>query len=76
MAGFKLYERTGSVEAKPWEESDGDLAKLKADGVSVSVVDIEKGSPKFGDMIARNPVKPDDKWLIEKDFFANNYVSE
>ena len=32
-------------------------------------------SPKVGDMIARNPVHPDDQWIVAADYFAANYGS-
>ena len=42
-------------------------------GVSVSPVDIEKASPKDGDMIARNPLDPNDRWLISEEDFRHLY---
>lgn len=41
--------------------------------VSISASDQEAGSPKEGDMIARNPVNHEDQWLIAKDYFAENF---
>lgn len=41
--------------------------------VSVSQADKENGSPKIGDMIATNPVNPNDKWLVAEKFFSDNY---
>lgn len=76
MSEFKAYKRTGAIEARPWEETDGDLGELQTKGVSVSAADIGNGSPKSGDMIARNPLDHSDMWLIAKKFFADNYVSE
>jgi hypothetical protein len=40
--------------------------------VSVSQADKEAGSPKLGDMIARNPVDHKDMWLVAKDYFEAN----
>ena len=40
--------------------------------VSISNVDLENGSPKEGDMIARNPNNHDDKWLVAKQYFLDN----
>ena len=32
--------------------------------VSISEADLNNGSPKIGDMIARNPKNHNDKWLV------------
>ena len=50
--------------------------KLGSTGVSVSPVDRDAGSPKTGDMIARNPINHDDKWLIAADYFAAKFAQE
>ncbi len=42
-------------------------------GVSVSPVDLEKGSPKDGDMVARHPIDPNDRWLISEEDFRHFY---
>jgi hypothetical protein len=41
--------------------------------VSVSDEDRKAGSPKPGDMIARNPKNHEDKWLVAKQYFADNF---
>lgn len=41
--------------------------------VSISDVDLKNGSPKLGDMIARNPDNHDDVWLVTKEYFENNF---
>ena len=41
--------------------------------VSISVEDTKGGSPKLGDMIARNPKNHDDKWLVSAQYFADNF---
>ncbi len=43
--------------------------------VSISDVDRQSGSPKKGDMIARNPKNHQDQWLIAKDYFEENFES-
>lgn len=63
---FKRYERRAIQELAEWTP-DTDMT-----GISVSVEDEKKGSPKAGDMIARNPKNHDDKWLVAADYFANN----
>lgn len=40
--------------------------------VSISQADLDNGSPKLGDMIARNPKNHDDKWLVAEAYFNDN----
>ena len=40
--------------------------------VSISAPDKENGSPKEGDMIARNPKNHDDQWLVAAKYFEDN----
>lgn len=49
MSEFQQYRRTqiGEMRAYEWGEP--------LDGVSISAPDKEAGSPKLGDMVARNP---------------------
>jgi hypothetical protein len=42
-------------------------------GVSVSAEDRKAGSPRAGDMIARNPKNHADQWLISAAYFAENF---
>jgi hypothetical protein len=67
MKTFSRYRRTQIAELRPYEPGE-DL-----EGVSVSAADEKAGSPKVGDMIARNPKKHDDQWLVEAKFFAENF---
>jgi hypothetical protein len=67
MNEFKLYRRKQIAELRPWQKGD-DMT-----GVNVSVVDRLAGSPVEGDMIARNPKNHDDKWLIAKKYFNDNF---
>lgn len=67
MSEFKQYRRKQIAELREWREGD-DLA-----GVSVAEVDRAAGSPKTGDMIARNPKNHEDKWLVAKAYFADNF---
>jgi len=64
---FSKYRRKQIAELAPWNpECDmGD--------VSVSKPDQEAGSPKDGDMIARNPANHADKWLVSAAYFAENF---
>lgn len=43
--------------------------------VSVSISDRDNGSPKQGDMIARNPANHDDMWLVAAEYFQSNFES-
>ena len=40
--------------------------------VSISEPDRQAGSPKEGDMIARNPKNHADQWLVAKKYFEDN----
>ena len=67
MSEFKQYRRKQIAELRPWQEGD-DMSR-----VSVSAPDNEAGSPKPGDMIARNPKNHDDQWLVAAQYFADNF---
>lgn len=64
---WKKYVRANLAEMTPWEEGM-DMA-----GISVSDVDAANGSPRQGDMIARNPRNHLDKWLVAQDYFQDNF---
>lgn len=63
---WKQYKRKGLSEMRPYFEGE-DLS-----GVSISEADRENGSPKEGDMIARNPKNYEDKWLVAAKYFEDN----
>lgn len=44
------------------------------DGITVADEDRRGGSPRKGDMIARNPNNHNDKWLVSEKYFNDNYV--
>jgi hypothetical protein len=67
MGAFVPYRRKQIAELRPYEPGE-DLA-----GVSVSAADKKAGSPKAGDMIARNPKNHVDQWLVEAKYFADNF---
>ena len=67
MGEFKQYRRSQIAELRPWQPGD-DMAR-----VSVSMADQENGSPKLGDMIARNPKNHQDQWLVAAAYFADNF---
>jgi hypothetical protein len=67
MREFRQYRRKQIAELRPYETGE-DMS-----GVSISAADKEAGSPKPGDMIARNPKNPADKWLVAAQYFADNF---
>lgn len=69
MSEFKQYRRSQIAELREWQPGD-DMAR-----VSVSAPDRDAGSPKPGDMIARNPKNHDDQWLVAAQYFADNFES-
>ena len=64
---WKKYKRTGSAEMCAYEEG------MSMRKVSISAPDKEAGSPKPGDMIARNPNNPNDQWLVSAKYFQDNF---
>jgi hypothetical protein len=64
---FKQYRRKQIAELRPWVDGE-DMA-----AVSVSAEDVKAGSPKAGDMIARNPKNHADQWLVAAAYFADNF---
>lgn len=56
--GWGQYKRKGVSEMRPW------VPGFDMTRVSVSAADKENGSPKPGDMIARNPKNHADQWLV------------
>ena len=66
--GFRRYRRKQIAELRPYV-----LGETLSERVSISAADRENGSPKEGDMIARNPAKRDDQWLVSKDYFEANF---
>ena len=69
---YKKYRRTNVAEMEEWNGIDT-LLFLFEEGVSVSETDEANGSPSFGDMIARNPKNHEDKWLVAKKYFEDNF---
>jgi hypothetical protein len=65
---FQQYQRNQITELEPW------FAGYDMTRVSVSAADRDAGSPKPGDMIARNPKNHDDKWLVAAQYFAGNFA--
>lgn len=68
MSDFKKYKRKEVAELRPYEKGE----KLDSK-VSISKADKDNGSPKVGDMIARNPKNHNDQWLVAKKYFKDNF---
>ena len=66
MKEFKQYKRKSISEMRLYIE--GEIM----DGISISDADKEAGSPKVGDMIARNPKNYKDQWLVAETYFNDN----
>lgn len=64
---YGQYRRKQIAELTPWHPGFDMMH------VSVSESDRIAGSPKQGDMIARNPKNHDDKWLVAAQYFADNF---
>lgn len=67
MSDFQKYRRSQIAELRPY------VAGEALSDVSISVPDKEAGSPKLGDMIARNPKNHADQWLVAAQYFADNF---
>ena len=65
---FRPYRRTQIAQMRPYVPGE-----TLSDRVSVSAPDREAGSPRPGDMIARNPANHADQWLVAADYFAANF---
>jgi hypothetical protein len=68
MPEFTQYRRTQVAEMRPYVAGEH-LGPY----VSISKPDRDAGSPKPGDMIARNPADHEDQWLVSALYFAANF---
>lgn len=84
MENFKQYRRKQIAELR--RVTDNDILQFARKKriivstntdteitVSISDVDFENGSPKDGDMIARNPKNHLDQWLVAEKYFQDNF---
>lgn len=67
MSIYKQYRRSQIAEMARW------VPGFDMTGVSISEPDKKAGSPKDGDMIARNPKNHEDRWLVAAAYFADNF---
>jgi len=68
MSEFKKYKRKAIAEMRPYIEGE---ATPKS--ISISQADLDNGSPRVGDMIARNPQNHKDQWLVAEKYFEDNF---
>jgi len=68
MSEFTQYRRKQIAELRPYIQDEP-----VPDIVSISHADLEAGSPKVGDMIARNPKNHADQWLVAAQYFQDNF---
>ncbi len=84
MSEFTKYRRTHVAEMRPVTDYDvevynkhaGELIVMnekRVVKVSIPVEDLANGSPKSGDMIARNPKNHNDQWLVAEQYFKDNF---
>ena len=92
MENFKQFRRTQIAEMRPVTEEEIKLFEVMDNipialavdvatpivHLSISDADRKNGSPKLGDMIARNPKNHLDQWLVAEQYFKDNFerVSE
>ena len=79
---FKQYRRTQIAEMRPVNEedirayhADKEIHSIRDTEFTVSISDADKanGSPKIGDMIARNSKNHNDQWLVAEKYFKENF---
>lgn len=63
---WSFYKRKGLSEMRPYVPGED------VTGVSISDADKANGSPRDGDMIARNPKNHNDQWLVAEKYFKDN----
>jgi hypothetical protein len=64
---FAQYRRRQIAELRPYVTGE------PMNNISVSAEDTKAGSPKPGDMIARNPKNHANQWLVAVKYFADNF---
>lgn len=87
MSEFKQFKRSAIAEMRPVNEQDikefeifknispeKGIRPREDYKVSISSEDLNAGSPKIGDMIARNPKNHNDQWLVTEQYFKDNFI--
>ncbi len=72
MSEFVKYRRKQITELRPYEPGEENDWPTTMH-VSISQPDRKAGSPKLGDMIARNPKNHVDQWLVAAQYFCDNF---
>ena len=78
MSTFQKYKRKSISEMRPVDtltdriDMETNLFAAPEGLVSISSADRKNGSPKKGDMIARNPEDHSDLWLVAEKYFKQN----
>lgn len=65
---FKKYKKKELAEMREYIEGES------MNYIAIAPEDFKSGSPKLGDMIARNPNNHSDQWLVSEEFFKANYT--
>ena len=83
MKNFKEYRRSQIAEMREVTEIDINVFNNHGFihiseypfGFNISISDADKnnGSPKIGDMIAKNPKDYSDQWLVAEQYFKDNF---
>lgn len=73
MSEFKQYLRKTVAEMRPVTDEEV-MTMSVSSRISLSMEDKENGSPKIGDMIARNPNNHEDQWLVAAKYFEENFI--
>lgn len=77
MDSFKKYRRKDFAELREVTHIDiqdyAIIPQTFLSMISVSKEDLKAGSPKLGDMIARNPKNHNDMWLVAEKYFEDNF---
>jgi hypothetical protein len=71
MSYFKKFKRTQIAEMRPITQEE--INEGLDFNISVSNEDFKNGSPKIGDMVARNPKNNKDQWLVAEQYFKDNF---
>lgn len=66
-SGFAHYRRKELAELRPYVPGE------PMERITISPELALQGSPKPGDMIARNPANHKDQWLLSAEYFAANF---
>lgn len=60
------YKRKEVLEMRPYVRGEN------VSHISITETDLMNGSPRVGDMIARNPKDHSDQWLVAQKYFEEN----